>query len=74
MAYLRELPRPRCYRCGKAARYEVLNRENASHGFYCRACGEKTRRELERTERAKPCEACRRDTMFAVLGRLGAAP
>lgn len=49
MAYLRELSAPRCS-CGKPARVELVNRYNAPCGTFCRRCGERARRELERRE------------------------
>ena len=38
MAYLRDIPRPKCS-CGRPARVELVNRVNAPIGCYCPSCG-----------------------------------
>lgn len=45
MAYIVEIPKPKCRDCSKKATHEVKNRFNASNGFFCRRCGE---REVQR--------------------------
>jgi hypothetical protein len=48
MAYLRELGT--VCQCGRRAVVEVFNRFNATQGKFCRACGNRRLRELERRE------------------------
>ena len=59
MAYLRDLPAPRCAACGGPAKVELVNRRNSPHGAYCRPCGARFKAELERAERAADAQACR---------------
>jgi hypothetical protein len=61
MAYLRDLPAPRCAACGKPAKVELVNQRNATHGAYCRPCGGRFKAELERAERAANAPARQRD-------------
>jgi hypothetical protein len=46
-AYLRDLPKPTCARCGRAATKELMNGQNAHVGFYCSHCGPRARAEFE---------------------------
>ena len=52
MAYVREIPQPRC-KCGKVAKLTVVNRVNAPQGDYCRACAARELSALQRHEDAK---------------------
>jgi hypothetical protein len=62
MAYLRDLPRPLC-RCSARATVELLNRANATVGYYCRRCGRSRLAELQAAEAAERApEAIRRMT------------
>lgn len=50
MAYLRELPTPRCRECSARATVELVNRYNATFGFFCRRHGVRAERELQALE------------------------
>jgi hypothetical protein len=50
MAYLRDLPKPRC-RCGKPPAVELVNRRNAPCGTYCRNCAKRALARLVERER-----------------------
>lgn len=56
MAYLKELPKPRCCvsGCIRPARYTLINRFNAPTGDYCGAHARAARDEMERREKAAP--------------------
>ncbi len=39
MAYLRDLPQPKCYACGKRASVQLIGRQNEDLYTYCKPCG-----------------------------------
>lgn len=51
-AHKRELSRRLC-QCGKAAKYEVRNSQNAPYGEYCNRCAETLIRNLNREEESR---------------------
>jgi hypothetical protein len=51
MASLRPVQRPRCCKCSRWATVELVNRVNASTGYYCTPCSGRALRELEAAER-----------------------
>jgi hypothetical protein len=52
MAYLRDIPKPRCSHagCTKRATFTLINRFNAPCGDYCPGHGRKACSEMERRE------------------------
>lgn len=44
MAYLKDLPKPKCYTCPKPAKVALYNHRNAELGFYCQPCGKRALR------------------------------
>ena len=53
MAYLMAILKLRCSQCLRPAVVEVFNRLNSLHGRYCRSCGARALKELERAESGK---------------------
>lgn len=51
MAYLKDLPHFRCYRCQTKATVTLFNHRNAPMAEYCSRCGNKALGELQREER-----------------------
>ncbi len=50
MAYLKAIIKSRCDHCPQTASVEVLNRYNSLQGRYCRSCGARALKELEKHE------------------------
>jgi hypothetical protein len=49
MAWMRELVRP-CQRCPRLGTHEVFNRQNSSHGVFCKTCAVKEVKWLNQEE------------------------
>jgi hypothetical protein len=41
MAHLRAIPKPKCAECSRPATVELVNRYNATCGYYCAAHGKR---------------------------------
>ena len=52
MAYLKDLPKPKCYSCRKPATVALHNHRNAELGFYCIPCGKRALLKQEESERS----------------------
>lgn len=52
-AYLQEIEKPTCCRCGKRATHVLVNSSNATSGHYCRGCGMNALRILQKDEQVR---------------------
>lgn len=50
MAWLKDIPKPKCYDCGKPAKYELMNNRNACLGVFCAPHARSRLRALAATE------------------------
>ena len=49
MAWARDIGET-CSKCGKPAKVEVLNNRNSSTGFFCRPCGKRKLKDVQKRE------------------------
>jgi hypothetical protein len=52
MAYLKEIPKPKCRNCHVVAKVVLVNARNSPCGEFCTRCARTALKDMERRERA----------------------